>query len=59
MDDAKRCADRADCAANEGMLLHGDHESRDANYSMGHQKLIDAAIAHGFIKYDHAEPGDV
>jgi hypothetical protein len=35
---------------------HGDPESRDPAYSMGHQKLIKAAIEHGLIKYDHAEP---
>jgi hypothetical protein len=38
------------------MLLHGDPEARDPNYSMGHQKLIQAAIDHGLIKYGHAEP---
>jgi hypothetical protein len=28
----------------------------EANYSMGHQKLTNAAIQHGLVKYDHAEP---
>jgi hypothetical protein len=39
-----------------GHRLHHDQESRNANYAVGHAKLISTDEKHGLIDYQFAEP---
>lgn len=59
MDEAKRCADRMECAKDEGMFLVGTPESRDPRFMTQHQKVIHSAQHHGLLKMDLEEPGEV
>jgi hypothetical protein len=56
MDVAARCADRMECARDEGLLLIGDDECRNPLWRDQHARLQYSAQHHGLIRYDIKEP---